>query len=333
MKRWLVCFVLLVVTLMQGCRGDDKEGRTEKLLNSKPFEDLTDSIHDFPDDQDLYLKRGLLLSQNNFHEQAVADYKKAWEIKPDESTAFAYSSGLFLSGREEEAIVFLKQCLATFPDSPEFARRLSEAYLQTGKTAEALEQYNSILEKDPMNFEAWYEKGIILAQMKDTLQAITAFETAYTLQPIQLFGITLANLYAETKNAKALALCDELLEKDFSKELTDAVYIKGIYYANINQPEQALKYFEECIRRDWKFTEAYIEKGLVLYRQKNYDEALKNFALAAKVSNTDADTYFWMARCYEATGKLQDARENYQRALALDRDFSEAREGLKRINK
>jgi tetratricopeptide (TPR) repeat protein len=333
MKRWLVCLIVLLVSLVVGCSGGDKEMQAEKLLNSKPFEEITDSINDFPEEPELYLKRGLLLSQNNFHVQAVADYKKAWELKPEESTAFAYSSGLFLSGREVEAIAFLKQCLASYPDSPEFARRLSEAYVQSGKTKEALDQYNAILEKDPQNYEAWYEKGIVLAQMKDTLQAITAFETAYTLQPIQLFGITLANLYAETKNAKALDLCDELLEKDFSKELTDAVYIKGIYYANINQQEQALKYFEECIRRDWKFTEAYIEKGLVLYHQKNYDEALKNFALAAKVSNTDADTYFWMGRCYEATGKMQDARENYQRALALDRDFSQARDALKRINK
>jgi len=54
--------------------------------------------------------------------------------------------------------------------------------------------------------------------------------------------------------------------------------------------------------------------------------------MTATVSNTDADAYYWMGRCFEATGKKDDAITNYQRALALDRTFSEAREALRRLN-
>lgn len=334
-RRFLSFTVILFIVTIGSCDLLDKttkEGEAAKILNNPPFGGLTDSIHQFPDNADLHLKRGELLSQQNLHELALPDYKKAWELSPDETTALIYTANLFMAGKEQDAIRMLKQCVKKFPENPEFKRRLSEAYLQTGEISDALSQYNSILKNDSNNFEAWYEKGVLLVQLKDTSNAILAFEKAYSLQPLQLSGLTLANLYAETKNPKVLALCNKLIEKDSLEELADAMFIKGIYLSNINQPGQALEQFEHCIKRDWKFTEAYIEKGIILFNTNQIDEALKTFNLASKVSNTYSDAYYWMGRCYEAIGKKQEAIDNYQRALSLDRSFTEAREALKRLD-
>ncbi len=79
--------------------------------------------------------------------------------------------------------------------------------------------------------------------------------------------------------------------------------------------------FNECIRRDWKFADAYIEKGIVLHDLKKYDSALKVFTTAATVTNTNADAWYWMARFYEVKGKKELALVNYKRALALDKEF------------
>ena len=310
---------------------DNQTAKTEKTLNNPPFDKITDSINRFPKNATLYIKRAELLTDRELHEMAYPDYRKAWELAPDETTAFLYSTNLFLTARENEAIKLLELCLRKFPANPEFSRRLSEAYLQSGHGREALSQFNTMLEKDSGNFEVWYEKGLLLAQTKDTVNAIRALEKAYALQPLQSFGVVLANLYAETKNNKVITLCDEMIQKDSAQELMDAFFIKGIYYTNINQKDKALEQFENCIKRDWKFTEAYIEKGIIFYQDKNIDEALKTFALAAKVSNTYADAYFWMARCFETIGKTEEAKENYHRALALDRNFTEAKKGLQRL--
>lgn len=263
---------------------------------------------------------------------ATTDYRKAWELHPDEATALAYTSNLFLTGREKEAVSILERCMQQYPLNIDIPRRLSEAYLQSGNTGKAMVLYDQIIRNDPANFEAYYEKGILMAQLHDTAKAIGALEQAYVLQPLQLTGISLANLYAETKNPKALDLCNEMIRKDVANELTDAVFIEGVYFSNTGMPDKAMEQFEECIRRDWKFTEAYIEKGIILYHQSNIDEALKTFALAARVSNTYPDAYYWMGRCFEASGKPDEARTNYYRALALDRNFTEASEGLKRLD-
>lgn len=243
-------------------------------------------------------------------------------------TALTHISRLFMANKSREAIALLEKGVKKFPGNPEYSRRLSEAYIQAGRTEEALKLIDSMLIKDSLNFEAWHEKGMLLSQTGDTAGAINALEISFTLQPLQLTGLALANLYAEAKDPRAIELSDVMLKKD--NELTDAVFIKGIYYSNINNYNKALEQFEACISRDWKFTEAYIEKGIILYNRKDFTEAYRTFEMAATVTPTYADAYFWMARIQEAQGKKAEARENYSRALALDRDFTEAKEGIKR---
>lgn len=302
-----------------------------EILQGQPFASLTDSIRQFPQIPRLYLERATLLTQQNFHEIATADYQKAWKMQPDEATAFAYTSNLFLAGEETAAMKLLGQCTRTFPSNPEFSRRLSEAYVQRGELREAMTQYDLLLHGDPANFDAWYQKGLLQAQLKDTAAAIASFEKAYTLQPRHLYGISLANLYAETNNIKALQVCNELIGEDSLQSTTDALFLKGIYFSNMHQYEQALQQYESCIRKDWKFVEAYIEKGIILFNQQNMDEALNTFAIAAKVSVIYAPAYYWMGRCYEKIGKTADARESYERAVTLGRDYPEAEEALNRL--
>ena len=89
--------------------------------------------------------------------------------------------------------------------------------------------------------------------------------------------------------------------------------------------------FDEAINRDWHFVEPYIEKGIILFEEKNYDEALKTFRNATTIAYTNPDCYFWMGRCYEAIGRKEDALDSYSRALTFDKDFTEAKEAIGRL--
>ncbi|HJU45298.1 MAG TPA: tetratricopeptide repeat protein, partial [Chitinophagaceae bacterium] len=166
----------------------------------------------------------------------------------------------------------------------------------------------------------------------DTTAAIRNLEASFSQHPGIYKGLELANLYAETKNPKAIGLCDALLAKDTARELTDAVFIKGTYYANTGDTAAAMQLFGECINRDWKFIEAYIEKGILQYEQRHFTGAAKTFELAVKVANTYPDAYYWLGKCREAMGQKEEALDNYSRALALDKEFKEAEEGIKRLS-
>lgn len=312
----------------------DKES-AEKVLTIPPYAGLTDSIKQFPKNQELYLQRAVLLSQNNRHELAMADYKKAWEMKPEEHIAMQYVSNLMLVNRPEEAIKLLKESIAKWPGNPNLHRRLSEIYTQTGEPKKAIVQYDEWAQQDSLNFEVWYEKGVLLAQLKDTPAAIQALEQSYRVQPINYNGLALAGLYAATLNPKVLTICDDLIRKDTAPSgiINDVLYLKGSFYSDTRQYDKAMEMFNECIKRDWKFADAYIEKGIVLHDLKHYDSALKVFTMAATVANTNPDAWYWMGRCYEALGKKDLALVNYQRAFAIDRKFEEAKEGVDRMKK
>ncbi len=326
--------VLAVVFIVfQACGGDNRKKDPAAILHRPPFAGITDSIEQSPNDPALYLRRAQLLSQNNYLAQATPDYKKAWELTKDESVELEYISNLLLTDQANVGVALLREGTVKHADNTEFNRRLGELYLQRNQPDSAIRQFDLIIAKDSSNFEAWYDKGNLLAALKDTNGAIACLERSFALMPIKYSGLVLAQIYAAKKNPRALSICDRLLSQDSAGVETDPLYVKGIYYSEINNYDLAIKEFDSCILRDWKMTDAYIEKGIIYFELKKTDSALHIFNLAATVSNTDPDAYFWMGRCYEAKGDNQEAANNYDRAYALDKTFIEAREGLERVTK
>jgi tetratricopeptide (TPR) repeat protein len=332
MNFWKGCLAtaFMVIGLI-GCENASTAPGMGEVLQQAPFKSITDSINEHPDVPGMYLERAIRLSQHNKLDIATADFKKAWELSADPGVALEYVSNLLLVNKVEDAVAVLKECAQKFPENTEFNRRLGEIYSELGNTKAALSQFDDIIRQEPENFEAWYDKGNVLAKLKDTAGAITALERSFALQPINYTGIALANLYIGKKDRKALQICNYLIEKDTANIQTDAVYAKGVYYSETGNPALALQQFEECIKRDWKLTDAYIEKGIIFYEQKKLDTALKTFNMSVTVSNTNADGYFWIGRCYEAMNDNTRAIENYQRALSLDRTFVEAAERIRRL--
>jgi tetratricopeptide (TPR) repeat protein len=323
--------LLVLLFFVPGCRTHEN-GAGEDLLKTQPYASLTDSIDQFPGNASLYLRRAELLSRNNQHEIAFNDFKKSWDLNQDEQTAFEYVSNLSITGKSAEALKFLQDCIVKFPADQEFKRLLSDAYMQSGRPAEALMIFDNLIKTDSSDAEAWYEKGKLLEQTHDTLNAISSLKKAYILLPTITYSLELADIYAEKNNREAIRLCDEVLSRDSARELTDPFFIKGIYFSNTRQYDEAVIQFDSCIGRDWKLTDAYIEKGIAFFKEKNYDNALNTFRMAASVTLTSPDAYFWIGRCYEAINKKEEAAQYYQKALLLDRDFSEARAALKRVS-
>ena len=328
--KFLVGFskILMVVLLLSSCGSTPT---SSDIFSKPPFASITDSIKRFPDKPELYLQRALLLSQANLHDLATPDYKKAWEIAQEEVTAMEYASNLILVNKTEEALGFLKQCKQKFPGNNEITRRLSELYAQTGQRREALAEYDTILANDSTNFLAWYEKGRLLCLLRDTAEAIASLRKSYMIQPTNYTGFELATIYSSQTNPDVVAICDDILRRDTTGNVPDALLLKGIYYSDIHQYPQALELFEQCIKLDWKFVHAHIEKGIVYFEMKDFNKALDAFKISATVDNTNADSYFWMGRTYEQLQMKEQAIESYERALAFKPDIVEAEQALKRL--
>ena len=90
-------------------------------------------------------------------------------------------------------------------------------------------------------------------------------------------------------------------------------------------------FFNQAIQHDYYFLDAYMEKGSLFYNAKNYEEALETFELAAKVSPTFAEAYYWMGKTKEALGQKEEAKLDYQRAYGLDKTLTEAKQAADKL--
>lgn len=233
----------------------------------------------------------------------------------------------------ELVIKKLQQAVAAMPDSAGLRYLLMDELLRNNQFKLALHQNDTLLQGDSVNAGLWYRRGVIFLQDADTPRGIAALEKSVQHAPMFVEPLLqMAAVYAGQLNPKALDFADQVIRiAEDSRAVSQATFIKGLYYSNINKREQAIELFDTCIKNDYTFLEAYIEKGLLLYDQQNYAEAKQVFERALQVSNTFAEAYYQLGRCLEAMGNPAEAKLNYQKALGLDKQLAAAADALKRL--
>ena len=335
MLRWrfFVSFSLLaLVNFIQSCNNKEETSGFSEILSQPPYVSITDSLKKNSSDAGMYYRRGILLKKNNYTDPALADFQKAWSLSPQEEYGVAVSN-ILLQKHPDSAIRFLNQALQKIPSSLFFKLNLAQGYINQNKPAEALKLINDILVTEPTLINALMMKSELLEKTNNKAEALSTLERAWQLAPFDVeLSYDLAFKYAEDKNPKALVLADSLLRMDTSGRHAEPYYIKGVYFSNTGNKEKALLFFNEATRHDYYFLDAYLEKGRILYDQKKFAEALKVFQLAATITPTFADAYYWLGKCQEQLNQKEEARLNYRRAYGLDKTLTEAKEAAERLN-
>lgn len=168
-----------------------------------------------------------------------------------------------------------------------------------------------------------------LAGTKET--SIENLEKEHALFPSEPdIAYDLAYAYAEGKDAKSISLSDSLI-KTKTPEIEKAYYSKATYFFGAGNYKEALKNYNLAITANYRFFDAHLDKGKLLLQQKQYDEALKSFAIGQEVLPQEAQFYLWMAKTQEAMGNKQDAKTNYETAYALDKNLVEAKEAAEKL--
>lgn len=320
-----------VLIILSSCNDNTPTSPYEEILALPPFAVLTDSIKNEKINPDLYFRRAVLLNSNNFPEPALADFQQAWSLKKEEKYAYAIST-ILVDKNPDSAALFLNESLKELPQSTLLRISLARSYNAQNKTEEALKVCDEILQMNPEQVDVLKLKAGLLEKKQDFAASIRILEKAYSITPYDIeLNYILALKYAEAKNPKVINICDSLIKMDSLGVHADPYYYKGIYYSNINDKAKALSLFNEAIKHDYNFLDAHIEKGIILYDQQKYEEAYQSFNLAMTISPKYADSYYWMAKCQEATGNKAEAKLNYQRAYGLDKTLKEAKEAADKI--
>lgn len=303
----------------------------DQLLQQQPFAALTDSISQAPDNADLYYRRGLLLRQSDEPALAEKDFRKAWQLQPNEDHAIGVAR--FLIGRNNDsAVTFLEDAVKKVPESLVLQVSLARGYQQKQQPENALAVCNRIIEAYPNQLDALQLKAEILQAEGKKEEALATMEQAHYYAPFDPeLAHNLAFAYAENKNPKVLALADSLIRADSLKRHAEPYYFKGVYFANTGNRSAALQQFEEAIRRDYNYLDAHMEKGVLLFEAKQYDAAQKAFDLATTISPAFADAHYWLGKVAEAQKNNAEAKTHYLRAYSLDKSLTDAKKAADRL--
>lgn len=318
--------------LINGCTDNPAaESPFAEILAQPPYNSLSDSIRQFPAQEELYFRRAVLLNSNELTEPALADFKKAWELKKTEKAAFGAGS-ILLESKPAEAVTFLQEAIRAIPESVILNITLARAFDALKKPAEALAICDKLLAGNPEQVDLLKMKADLLAKQGKEPEAMKILEKAYTLTPYDVeLNYILALKYAESKNPRVLQLCDSLIRADSSQTHAEPYYYKGIYYASLRDKAAAIRNFDEAVKHDYYFLDGYIEKGILFYEFGQYQEALAVFNLSLTISPKYADNYYWIAKCQQALGQKAEAKLNYQRASSLDKEFRAAKDSADKL--
>ena len=170
--------------------------------------------------------------------------------------------------------------------------RLAQANFAEGKNQEAIQNLRKSLQLNPKDADVHAYLGVVYLLLSDFERAETEMEEALKLNPY----------------------------------LTDARNSLGAVQMKTGRPEEARATFEEALK-----DKTYPSPEKVLYNlgtlhldAKRYPEALDAFRRAVAANSNYARGYFGLGRVFAETGKGEDARTNFRKAIALDPKSPEA---------
>ena len=157
---------------------------------------------------------------------------------------------------------------------------------------EALGAFDTILELNPHNRAAWYDKGLALAALTRYAEAIQAFDNALAIDPnfipaLSNKAATLAQLGRYEEALQSYDMILQLTPNDASILTNEAATL-----AQLGRYEEALQSYDRALQIEPSHVNALIGKGAVFYDLGRYSDAVEWYekALAVDPSNLNAQS-------------------------------------------
>lgn len=280
-----------------------------------------------PTATDLYWKaRQQMSRQRNTEEvkQAIGLYEQCVRLDPVFARAWAYLSDahvvLYRSSREkidaERAVFAAEQARRLDDDLADAHFALGYAYSVIGQISTAISETRRALELAPNSAEGYRRLGRIYQDSGAKDLAINAFRHALELNPHYWnthLQIAIAYLrYGDNANSA-------LHYKRVTEQVPErAEGFQGLATAYLQMGDFARS--EEAYKKALSLQDRpanYSGLGTAYYFQGQYADAIRMFQKAIELAPKQELYYGNLADAYRASGKMEEAREAYRKAMAL----------------
>ncbi|MEQ8353787.1 MAG: tetratricopeptide repeat protein [Leptospiraceae bacterium] len=228
------------------------------------------------------------------------------------------ADSLIQQGKEQEGFRLLEKAASENPSSMEVREAMFANFIRAGRSNEAREGFQSIVNSQEDAYYSHYKLGIIHLMNDDPEDAFDSFQTALIYRP-DFIPARLARgvaLYEQGKQSESEKDFREALKYDtFGKEL--ARLNLALIDLNSNEVSRARKALEDMVRMYPNFSDPHYHLSFLDFESGNYRAALKHIDKAIELETT-ADYHKARARILEKMPGQRAALEKTYRSLLQD---------------
>jgi len=214
-----------------------------------------------------YYNRGLYLFNENQDKEALNDFNKAIELKPDYADAYNNRGSLFL---------------------------------KQGKTDEALNDLNKAISYNKDFIQSYFNRGFLLYQKKQYAEALMDYNKVIELKPetgkltivYNLIGLLYMN---EKKYKEALDNFNKAIE--LQPGFTEAINNRGSLWIRQGKYEEAIRDYSTAIQLRSDYAEAYFNRGIAEFNSGKKDAGCQDWQRAASLGYQPATEAYRNNQC------------------------------------
>ena len=225
--------------------------------------------------------------------------------------------------------------LVTEPDNNEAKFYQASLMHDNGHQLEAYPIYEELYKKNIHKAECAYRMGLIDFQKQEILESRKHLQEAVKLDPKHdLARIELAKVEQFINNASfapptSASKTDKsalpLTLPGESNKNIENLMADASFAMSSSELDKAAGIYGTIISQDPKYVKAYVNLGAIYFQQGEFDQALRNFTVANKLSPNDFSITRYMGYCYEGlydakgnSGDLTKASDYYKQAGTLN---------------
>ncbi len=335
-KYWIrgllqIMAALCVAFLLAQCKSGKTDNPDIGPTGDPGIDAVTEEIRKNPADPELYLRRARLFYDHQAYDQAIQDLASLMKLDSTNLQAHHLLADVYLDHNQSSlALRTMQRAAALYPDSIPTKLKLSEFQLILKQYDGAVETLADIMKIHPGDPEALFMLGMVYRDQGKTEQAIGAFQSAVERNPDNAEAwVILGDLMDRTHNPLALQYFDNAVR--VAPKNVAAWHAKAYYLQNNNKIDEALAIYQHIHELDAQYPEAYLNSAILLLYQDSTEAALKELNILKQIDPTNAAAWFYIGKAHQFKGEKEQAKASFEQALRLDDKYDQARDALQEL--
>ena len=199
-------------------------------------------------------------------------------------------------GHLSESLSLFKDCHSLYRysvDTSYILKEIGKTFFLLGKYSDSADIYNNVLHKKKDDWDCYYHIGLIYINVKNYKKAEEFMNRALSLNKCKEVLVAYGKIILKKKENNYLDMAIEKFEDalQLSPKDTNLKTTLGNLFLKKKDQETALKYFDECVNLEKKYSKSLIGLDYIYQNQGEYDESFQ--ALTIGYATNPNSAYIW----------------------------------------